>query len=124
MLWWVVTPGNALSDLQHGVLVKLLVFLNVVMLIGWLKYREHLFRDTKRQGIEQWLFYLLAAMGVAWIATASLANHFLEAINRDKPVMGLLIRTTAALILVSYMWLWGHVKREPDLDPGNAAKSL
>jgi len=112
ILWWVVIPPYQVS--RQTVLVKMLIFLNTALLIGWLKYREHLFRGVERRGIERWSFYLLAVMGVAWIAVASLGHHQLEAIDREAPTVGLLIRTTAALVLIAYMWLWGHVKTEPD----------
>ena len=107
-LWWVVIPTHQVPS--QTFLVKMLMFLNTVLLIGWLKYREHLFKDVKRHGIERWSFYLLAAVGVAWIAAASLGRQQLETIERETPLVGLVIRTTAALVFMAYMWLWGHVK--------------
>jgi hypothetical protein len=112
MLWWVVIPTHQVTS--QTFLVKMLMFLNTVLLIGWLKYREHLFKGVERDGIERWSFYLLAAVGVAWIAAASLGRQQLEAIDRAEPTVGLMIRTTAALVFIAYMWLWGHVRTEPD----------
>jgi drug/metabolite transporter (DMT)-like permease len=112
VLWWVFIPSYQVA--RQAFLVKMLMFLNTVLLIGWLKYREHLFRGIERSGRERWFSYFLAAIGVAWIASASLGRQQMEALDRESPAVGLLIRTTAALIFIAYMWLWGHVKTEPD----------
>ncbi|HSK44973.1 MAG TPA: hypothetical protein VLA83_13925 [Candidatus Binatia bacterium] len=111
-LWWVVIPTHQVPS--QTFLVKMLMFLNTVLLIGWLKYREHLFKGVERRGVERWSFYLLAAVGVAWIAAASLGRQQLEVIEHAAPTVGLLVRTTAALVFIAYMWLWGHVRTEPD----------
>jgi drug/metabolite transporter (DMT)-like permease len=121
MLWWVVNPIHQVF--RQNLLVKMLVFFNTALLIGWLKYREHLFRGVERRGIERWCFYVLAAIGVSWIAAASLGRAQLEAIDLETPTVGLLIRATAAVVLVAYMWLWGHIKTEPDLVTANGGES-
>jgi hypothetical protein len=112
MVWEVVVPIHQVP--RQTLLVKMLMFLNTVLLIGWLKYREQCFKGVERRGIERWSFYLLAAVGVAWIAAASLGRQQLEAVERETPTVGLLIRTTAALVFIAYMWIWGHVRTEPE----------
>jgi len=53
-------------------------------------------------------------VGLVWIAASSLERQQLYAIEREAPIAGLLIRATAALVFIAYMWLWGHVRTEPD----------
>jgi drug/metabolite transporter (DMT)-like permease len=112
MLWWVAIPTHQVPS--QTFLIKMLMFLNTVLLVGWLKYREHLFKGVERRGMERWAFYLLLAVGLVWIAASSLERQQLYAIEREAPIAGLLIRATAALVFIAYMWLWGHVRTEPD----------
>jgi hypothetical protein len=114
MLYWVISPTlQALGVFRRNLLSDTLIFLNTALLICWLKYREHLFRGHDRQGRERWVFYLLAALSVIWVTTAALQRRALEGLTQERPLLGMMIRTGAAVVLIAYMSLWGHVKAEP-----------
>ena len=107
---------QAFGILQRTLLSDVLVLLNTALLVLWLKYREHLFRDYRRQGSERTLFYFLASLSVIWIAIASVERRSLATLDWDEPILGLLIRSGAGLVLIAYMSLWGHVTTEPNFE--------
>jgi hypothetical protein len=122
VFWWMVIPIHQVHG--QSALVKVLMFLSSVLLIAWLKYRESFFKGVERRGLERWSFYLLAVVGLAWIATATLGRQQVETIEREAPAIGLLIRTTVALVFIAYMWLWGHIKTESEAVTAGSGKSL
>jgi hypothetical protein len=114
MLYWIFFPTvEALGIFHRTLLGDALIFLNTVLLVGWLKYREHLFRSYDRQGGDRWLFYLLAALSVMWMITAVVERRALDSLNLDRPMVAVLVRAGAAAVLIAYMSLWGRVRTEP-----------